>query len=115
MPTINKKKLCPKHGIYNAIENTSCPKCKKVSDKTYDTVFRNKDRVKIYNSKRWKNIREVALIRDECMCIPCKNKGISTIATEVHHKIELSERPDLAYDLDNLESICHACHMSEHH
>ena len=115
MPTINKKKICGRHGFYNAIESPQCPKCKKVSNKTYDTSMRAKDRSKIYNSKRWKEVRVKAMVRDSCMCGPCKKEGVDTIATEVHHIKELKDRPDLAFDLDNLESICHACHMKNHH
>lgn len=49
------------------------------------------------------------------MCVPCSKENRKTIATEVHHIIELSEDITLAYDLDNLESICHSCHMKHHH
>lgn len=114
MATINKKRICNAHGIYDSIENTSCPLCKKRNDKTYDTTIRAKDRAKIYNSKRWKQVRELVLLRDDMMCQPCKAKGIDTIATEVHHIQELKDRIDLAYDIDNLESICHSCHMKDH-
>lgn len=60
-------------------------------------------------------MREEALLRDNMMCVPCSKENRKTIATEVHHVIELSEDITLAYDLDNLESICHSCHMKEHH
>jgi len=33
---------------------------------------------------------------------------------EVHHIIPRCVRPDLMYDLDNLETLCRACH-EEHH
>jgi len=115
MPTINTRKICNKHGFYNAIENPSCPKCKKQNDKTYDKGIRNKDRIKIYNSRRWKEIREVALLRDSFFCVMCKKEGNDVLASEVHHLKELADRPDLAYDLDNLESICHSHHMGLHH
>ncbi len=115
MPTINKRKLCPKHGLYNAIENPQgCPKCKKVSNKTYDTTMRAKDRAKIYNSKKWKKVRERVLIRDNLMCKICRDNKLSTIAVEVHHIQYLEHREDLAYDMDNLISICRKCHMEIH-
>lgn len=114
MPTINTKKLCNKHGFYNALESNSCPKCRKESNKTYDTTLRASDRKKIYNSAKWKQVRELAILRDEFLCVECKKLGIETIATEVHHIIELAEDITKAYDLDNLESICHSCHMKSH-
>ena len=110
MPTINKKKLCSKHGIYNAIESPQCPKCKKVSNKTYDSTMRAKDRAKIYNSIQWKDIRIKALVRDEMMCVICRRNGVDTQAKEVDHIIELQDRQDLAYKLDNLQSLCKTCH-----
>lgn len=115
MPTINKRKICNKHGFYDAITNASCPQCKKQSNKTYDKTLRAQDRKKIYNSKKWAIVREQAIIRDKMMCVPCYKKGIKTLATEVHHIIELSEDISLAYELSNLQSICHSCHMKEHH
>ena len=35
-------------------------------------------------------------------------------ATEVHHIKHLDEYPELAYDNDNLVSLCHACHNARH-
>jgi len=113
MPTINKKKICGKHGIYNAIESPQCPKCKKVSNKTYDNTMRAKDRTKIYNSRQWKNIRVKALVRDEFMCVMCRANGIDTKAEEVDHILELQDRQDLAFDLDNLQSLCKPCHSKK--
>jgi len=35
-------------------------------------------------------------------------------ATEVHHIKHLEDFPDLAYEDDNLVSLCHACHNARH-
>jgi len=113
MPTINRRKICPKHSFYDAIENPSCPECKKVSDKTYDKTMRASDRQKIYNDKRWKIVREKAMIRDLMMCCECRRNGISTLGEEVDHVIELQDRIDLAFDLDNLEYLCKPCHSKK--
>lgn len=132
MPQINKRKLCNKHSFYNSIDNPNgCPKCRRESNKQYDTNIRSKERKEIYNANEWKPSRELRLIKDEFLCIECKSKGILTKATEVHHIIELKDIPNLftkdgkinrsnkyamslAFGLDNLESICHKHHM-EHH
>lgn len=114
MPRINAKKICQKHGIFDSIENTSCPLCIKQHNKQYDTHIRKSDRVKIYNSRKWKQVRQVALLRDNLMCIPCAKNGNDVLATEVHHIQYLEHRPDLAYSLDNLISICRTCHMNIH-
>ena len=116
MPIINQKKICNKqgHGLYNAVENKSCPKCKQESNKDYDVNIRAKDRKKIYNSNEWLDIREVALLRDNLLCQECLRKGIYTEAKIVHHIVELKDDVTKAYDLDNLESVCVACHNKEH-
>ena len=115
MAIINRVKLCNKHTFYDAVAHPSgCPICKQESNKDYDTNIRSKDRKKIYNSIKWKQVRELALLRDNLLCIPCLKKGIYSKADEVHHIIELKDDVTKAYDLDNLESICHKHHM-EHH
>jgi 5-methylcytosine-specific restriction protein A len=110
MPRINKRKLCQKHGFYLTEESTQCPKCKKESNKTYDTNMRSKDRAKIYNSKKWKQVRELAILRDSMMCQECRRNGVDTMFDEVDHIIELQDRPDLAFELDNLQCLCKPCH-----
>ena len=75
--------------------------------------MRSKDRKKIYNSKRWKTVRLQALIRDNFMCVICKAENKETVAKEVDHIKELKDRPDLAYDLDNLQSTCRSCHFKK--
>ena len=73
-----------------------------------------------YHSAAWKRIRAVALMRDGGMCQACMERlragyGVHPRrATMVHHIIPISERPDLALELDNLRSLCDACHAAEH-
>ena len=63
-----------------------------------------------YQSRVWRNARRLALQRDNFLCQEClRNKRI-TPATEVHHKKELEDYPELALDLENLESLCWDCH-----
>lgn len=88
-----------------------------------------KEKKKFYNSKRWKHKRIEILDRDHHECQDCvkrlhdavKNSIILPAderkirkACEVHHIKELSERPDLALDNDNLISLCVQCHNSRH-
>ncbi|AAK79860.1 5-methylcytosine-specific restriction endonuclease McrA [Clostridium acetobutylicum] len=69
---------------------------------------------KIYKSKRWQKVRKIVLIRDNYLCQECLRHGAITQANTVHHKVELREDLSKAYDIDNLESICPACHNKEH-
>lgn len=67
-----------------------------------------------YNSTAWKKLRVVALVRDNYLCQPClRNKRLTT-ANTVHHIKPRLDHPELALDLDNLESICPSCHNKEH-
>lgn len=43
----------------------------------------------------------------------CKNCGCKD-NLQIHHKIKVSERPDLAADENNIEILCVKCHAKEH-
>jgi len=75
--------------------------------------MRQKDKKKIYNSKRWKTVREIVILRDNLLCQQCLKDGFESIGEEVDHIEELSDRPDLAYDIDNLQLLCRACHVQK--
>ena len=62
-----------------------------------------------YNSKAWRDVRELRIGMDRGICQMCGRPG-----NEVDHIIELT--PDNIYDemialnLDNLQTLCHRCH-----
>ena len=62
-----------------------------------------------YNSKAWRDVRELRIGMDRGICQMCGRPG-----NEVDHIIELT--PDNVYDekialnLDNLQTLCHQCH-----
>lgn len=64
-----------------------------------------------YNSKAWKQEREYILKRDRYLC---QCAGCHALATEVHHKKELTEdnvhNPMIALNPSNLMSVCSECH-----
>ena len=64
-----------------------------------------------YRSKAWRQARALALRRDMFTCRDCGGR-----ATEVHHVRELSpdniDNPEIALGLDNLMSLCTACHSA---
>ncbi|MGE6615751.1 HNH endonuclease [Bacillus mycoides] len=71
--------------------------------------------VKFYKHRYWyKNIRLQALDRDNYECQSCKRLGKYSKGRNVHHMQELRDRLDLAYELDNLETLCIQCHNAEH-
>lgn len=52
--------------------------------------------------------------RDGYMCQLCKRYGKQTEATIVHHIKHADEYPELIYSMDNLLSVCAACHNKLH-
>ena len=69
---------------------------------------------KFYLCKDWKKKRKEVLRRDHYECQRCKRNHKVSKATTVHHIKQLKERPELALDDDNLESLCGDCHNLEH-
>lgn len=57
----------------------------------------------------WRRLRDRKL-RADPLCEDCKERGETTLATEVHHIIRFSERPELRLDWNNLRSLCEPCH-----
>ncbi|EOP22019.1 HNH endonuclease [Bacillus toyonensis] len=83
---------------------------------------------KFYDCGEWKSIREPVKKRDNYECQECKRNGrVQTDTNEysesakrkkiqlvVHHIKELEHHPELALDIDNLETVCVNCHNKEH-
>lgn len=73
----------------------------------------------IYQDKRWKKLR-AEKIRVNPICERCEKKNKIIPAEEVHHKIpfDYGTTPEeielLAFDWDNLESVCEPCHKDAH-
>lgn len=73
-----------------------------------------------YKTALWRRARRQALERDMFICVDCmaafRRREISAPrpATVVHHIKPRSERPDLALVLENLISLCDACHNKRH-
>jgi 5-methylcytosine-specific restriction endonuclease McrA len=58
-----------------------------------------------YKSRQWRSLRKWYLAEQPlCEC------GCHLPAEQVHHKIEVKKRPDLALDPTNLQSLTRACH-----
>ena len=64
--------------------------------------------VTIYRDPRWPRVRLAAKRRDGWRCVDCGSR----LRLEVHHVERVGLRPDLAFDLDNLKTLCRACHIS---
>lgn len=65
---------------------------------------------KNYHSTEWKKLRESVLARDNHLCQECLKKGLITQASHVDHIQSAISRPDLFWDMNNLQSLCASCH-----
>jgi len=74
---------------------------------------------KLYQSKQWRILREQALLRDlfKCQHKKCKaqlKRGRSNPRSAVVHHVKPHKgNLDLFFDLDNLQSVCWACHSGD--
>lgn len=62
-----------------------------------------------YSRARWRKFRRYFLANNQ-VCVACKAHGIVTPATEVDHIVPLRDDPARAYDVDNMQALCHSCH-----
>lgn len=61
-----------------------------------------------YAGRRWRQLRQMKLNADPL----CQRCG-SGYFVQAHHIIDRKQRPDLAYCIENLESLCRSCHSTE--
>lgn len=96
--------------------NKQIEKNKKEYNKNYNKkrYEEEKELYRFYNSKEWKYIRKVVLIRDNYCCCNCLKDGRITKAETVHHKVELKDAWELRLDTTNLVSLCNKCHNKIH-
>lgn len=73
-----------------------------------------------YHSTAWKAARKARLEIDGGMCVECMaefyrgERRHPKRAVMVHHVLPITERPDLALDLENMRSLCDMHHNREH-
>jgi 5-methylcytosine-specific restriction protein A len=60
----------------------------------------------VIRSARWKVVRLAAKRRDGFKCVDYGAHG----RLEVHHVKRVKDAPELAFDLDNLKTLCVVCH-----
>lgn len=78
-----------------------------------------KERIKIYNTQRWRDLRAWKMTNDP-LCEECLKNDKATAVEDVHHIVSFMstddpvERNRLAFDYNNLMSICKECHAKKH-
>lgn len=79
----------------------------------------NAERRKIYNSERWRRLRAYKFAADP-LCEMCLKDNKTVVAEDIHHITSFMSTEDkyqrlhLAYDFDNLMSLCKQCHGIVH-
>ena len=94
--------------------------------KKRDSTFRTRKRIrqKIYNNKLWRELRQ-QYIQEHPLCEQCLREGRVTPAEDVHHVVSFmteyhndqqlnDDMLKLAFDYDNLMSLCRECHLKAH-
>lgn len=71
-----------------------------------------------YTSRRWRSFRKSYLQKVGGLCENCRKKGLIRPATEIHHKIRITEEnvrnPKITLNFDNVRALCDECHDQEH-
>jgi len=70
------------------------------------------DRQRFYHSRSWRRLREAKFAIDP-LCERCQKLGQFVPGEDIHHKIDIRDRPDLALEYSNLETLCKKCHSQE--
>lgn len=80
---------------------------------------KREERNEIYISSRWRKLR-LAHLQQYPLCELCQKEGKVVPAVDVHHIISFMSTNDhlkrkcLAYNPDNLMSLCKECHQKIH-
>lgn len=78
-----------------------------------------KERMKIYNRARWRELKKLKLDLNP-LCEECARVGRVRESKDVHHIVSFMSTTDpiaryrLAYDINNLQSLCKQCHQKKH-
>lgn len=60
----------------------------------------------VYRDRRWPALRMAAKRRDGFACVQCGSRH----RLEIDHIEPVRDRPDLAWSLSNLQTLCGRCH-----
>ena len=82
-----------------------------VHDKHYDAQRQDSIATQVRNSARWQRLRAMVLDTQPLCGDPILlHPGRVVPATQVDHIQPIADRPDLAFTVSNLQSLCTGCH-----
>ncbi|HCT63752.1 MAG TPA: HNH endonuclease [Lachnospiraceae bacterium] len=114
-------KQCNHIGCRELTRTTYCPEHihivedKKAERNKYYDNNRDKKYTDFYHSDAWIKIRAIVLRRDNGLCQHCYRNNKVTTADMVHHIVEIKVNWLLRLVLNNLISLCDACHKKIPH
>ncbi|WP_294481876.1 HNH endonuclease signature motif containing protein [uncultured Bacteroides sp.] len=91
----------------------------KKSQKKNENNFHDAERRKVYNTERWRRLRAWKFACNP-LCEMCLKDDKVVPAEDIHHVVSFMSTDDpaqrnfLAYDFDNLMSLCKQCHQRVH-
>ena len=95
----------------------ACPYCGRIHDKRNEcgrAPVRHKrfsDANNLRNKGAWKKVKKLANDRDGNMCVLCFLEGAFNVEElETHHIVPINDDPELAYELENLVTVCRRHH-----
>jgi 5-methylcytosine-specific restriction enzyme A len=115
MSPYRAKSFCSHPGCraYAAPGSSYCVDHGHTTQREYDKTRSDDPTHLFYLTPAWRAVREQYLALHPC-CEECQKAGLVTAATLVHHRLEVTERPDLALDPANCEALCPSCHNIVH-
>lgn len=69
-------------------------------------------RQKFYQTKEWRTLRRIKLTESP-WCEECGKEGLHTLASEVHHILDISQAPTRCMDITSLQSLCKSHHSAK--
>jgi len=72
------------------------------------------ERQRLYASGEWKALVKAVYARDHYRCVRCGTVQKSRRSFHAHHLKSWTEYPALRFDMENLVTLCHACHSWVH-
>lgn len=65
--------------------------------------------LRFYTSRRWRSFRALVL-SGQPLCVECQRNGRIEPATELDHIVPRRLRPDLAFEIANVQGLCKSHH-----
>lgn len=108
---------CRQPGCAALVPRGYCDAHAKAAPKrAYDQTTRRNDpalaeAARLRSSARWQTVRALHKAQHPLCCDPFKRHGrFPEPAVDTHHVIGAAVAPHLAFDFDNLRSLCRGCH-----